>query len=269
MVERFHPEEIVLTWDEKLNHGGDNFRKALVAYKEQRVETEDTRKIFETIHHIKNFTDALGVKTIFPYNLEADDIIAFLTLSPQFSDKHNIVVSSDKDLLQLISAGTSIYSPNKKVVIDQTNFEDEVEVPLSNFLLYKAILGDVSDNISGLHKYGPVKSKILVNKLAELKVSYIDAPASILNAEQIAIITRNLSIMDLRLGYPLEVVNYQAQYDAQCNLAFDGDVFSELCRKYHFHNYTREIGTWRKLFNGTEQTGEMGADFNILDFISI
>ncbi len=266
MVERFHPDEIILTWDEKLNHGGENFRKNLLAYKEQRVETEDTKKIFDTIHHIKSFTDSLGIKTIFPYNLEADDIIAFFALDSQFHDKNNIIVSSDKDLLQLISGSTIVYSPNKKIIIDNNNFTEEVGVHPSKFLLFKAIMGDVSDNISGLEKFGPVKSKILVEKL-DPNVSYKESP--LLTPEQIAIIDRNLAIMDLTKGYPLEQDHYQKQYDLQKELKFDADIFVELCRKYNFHNYTREIGSWRSLFGGKEEIDQSADDFDILSFISI
>lgn len=237
MMISFNPKEVVIAWDEKLNVGGTNFRKQAVPYKEQRVDTDEKKKIYEYVQMFKPIAHSLGIKTIFPYNLEADDIIAFLV---QCDDMHNIIISSDRDMLQLISENVNVYSPTKKIVITPDNFEELIDISKDLFLLQKAIMGDVSDNIDGIKGFGPAKSK----KLA-LDISHTGIDS--LPVEQKTIIERNLNIMDLSKGFPLEIEHYQTQYNVENS--YDADLFQEICKKYKFNNFIREIGSWTLLFN--------------------
>ena len=235
VVSQFRPREIVLTWDKKLNPNGTNFRKKMVAYKEQREESDATREIYEYIDHIRPITDSLGITTICPVNFEADDIIAFIS---HMDDKRNIIVSSDKDLLGIAK---------------------------NCFLLYKCILGDVSDNIKGLFKYGPIKAKKLAEDIVSKMGSHyvqciIDSPLSSfneekfnLNSDQLDIIQRNLIIMKLNGNHPelaKEYTEYHSQYNEN-NMQFDIDQFRVSCYTYGFINFIREMGTWRALFDNT------------------
>ena len=262
VVSQFRPKEIVLTWDKKLNPNGTNFRKKMVAYKEQREESDATREIYDYIDHIRPITDSLGITTICPLNFEADDIIAFVS---NMDERRNIVVSSDKDLLQLVDNHVHVFLPNKNIVITPENFEEELGIAKNCFLLYKCILGDVSDNIKGLFKYGPIKAKKLaediVNKMGSRYIqSIIDSPLSSFNEEkfnltsdQLDIIQRNLIIMKLNGNHEeliLEYARYREQYKDNA-MQFDIDQFRVSCYTYNFINFIREMGTWRALFDNT------------------
>lgn len=244
-VNMFKPDEIVLTWDERLNHGGPNFRKEAVAYKEQRVETDQTRAIFRIIEKLKPFIKSLGIKTILPYNLEADDVIAYVCA---LDDAYNVIVSSDKDLLQLVSVKVNVFSTSKKLLITPDNFEEIVGVAKDLYLLQKAIIGDTSDNIDGLKTYGPIKSK-------KLAIELTTKGWDILTEEQKQIIDRNLHIMDLSKGYPLEKDKYEEQYNQEVD--FDSNEFEALCKLFKFNNFCREIGGWVKLFNTKNTTTDL------------
>ena len=94
----------------------------------------------------------LGVRTIRlkePYGWEADDLIYLLTKT--VPSNNVLVVSDDKDMLQLVSTSEDrciqVLRPIAKQLITQDNFEDYLEYPQSQELLRKAILGDASDNI--------------------------------------------------------------------------------------------------------------------------
>lgn len=246
VTNRFKPNEIVLTWDKKLNPTKKNFRKEIVAYKEQRVESERTNELFSTISHIQKFIDVLGIKTIYPVNMEADDVIRYLSLE---RDESILIVSSDRDLLQLVNNKVSVYLPNKDLIVDENNFETVANVKKHLFILYKSILGDVSDNIDGLEKFGPVRAKALAEKIYnEQDNSFYKEN---LSEQQIEIIDRNLSVVDLSRTesvYPDEYGFYKAQ-EEQYSGKFDPDALKELFKQHGFMPFLTSFGEWNSLFN--------------------
>lgn len=246
ITNRFKPSDIVITWDKKINSTKKNFRKELVPYKEQRVENEKTNDLFNTINYIQEFLDVLGIKTIYPVNMEADDVIRYLSLS----EKENIlIVSSDRDLLQLVKRNVSLYIPSKDFIVDENNFESFTTVKKPIFLLYKSIMGDVSDNIVGLEKYGPIRAKNLAEKI------YVENSNDFLkeglNEEQVEIISKNLKVMDLSQTekiYPDEYSFYSKQEDSFSG-KFESIKLKELFKKYEFNVFLNSFGEWNSLFN--------------------
>lgn len=92
-------------------------------------------------------------------NVEADDVIAYITTNIHNLDntKSIRIVSTDKDFLQLINDTVEVCSPVKKVIYRKKNFIEEFKMLPENFLLFRAITGDVSDNISGIRGIGQKK----------------------------------------------------------------------------------------------------------------
>ena len=117
VVERFQPTDIYFTWDKKLNHHGHNFRNDLTNYKGNRTKSEKTDQILALHAPIQEILDAMGIVTIFPYNLEADDVIRFIVKNNNNADAKNIVISSDQDLLQLVSSNTDIVLASKNLIV--------------------------------------------------------------------------------------------------------------------------------------------------------
>lgn len=254
VVNRFQPNEIVLTWDKRLTPVGSNFRKELVAYKEQRTNVDDHKAIHEYTSHIEPFTEALGIKTVYPNLMEADDVIRYFC---EMDETTNMVLSSDKDLLQLVDSRNSIYMPSKTVIVTPENFEEVTTVKPEIYVLYKSIIGDVSDNISGLDKYGPVRAKKLAERLNMSLTDILNYSGDNvekdldLSKAQLEILQRNIKIMWLDYDHPeliTETSSYKEQYENN-KIQFDATKFRELCLKYKFFSFTREIGTWRQLFD--------------------
>ena len=246
LTNKFKPNEIILTWDKKLNPTKRNFRKNIVAYKEQRVETEKTNDLFSKISYIQKFVDALGIKTIYPVNMEADDVIRYLSINHEESV---LIISSDRDLLQLVNNHVSVYLPNKDIIVDNNNFETVANVKKNLFVLYKSILGDVSDNIIGLEKFGPVRAKALAEKIyCEENNSFYTEN---LSEEQVEVINRNLSVIDLsrtETVYPDEYSFYKKQ-EEEYNGKFDSDLLKDLFKQYGFVPFLTSFGEWNTLFN--------------------
>lgn len=243
---RFSPKEIILTWDKKLNSTKKNFRKDLVSYKSQRVETDKIVQLLKTIEHVQKFIDAMGIKTIYPVNMEADDVIRYLAIT---SNVKTMIVSSDRDLLQLVDENTSLFIPSKDVIVNPDNFENVANVNKEIFLLYKSIMGDVSDNIQGLDKFGPVRAKNLAEKI--FKNGVMDLENAELTPEQLTIIKTNLSVVDLQhteTVCPDEYEFYREQEQSATNV-FEEMTLRGLFKQYEFPMFTRNFMEWNNLFN--------------------
>lgn len=115
----------------------------------------------------------LPVKRLYYEELEADDIIGYLTKT-HFSDEEGrrIIVSADKDFYQLIDDHTEVYHPRKKLVVNRHNFRDQWDTLPENIIYYRIIEGDSSDNIKGIKGWG---TKTIEKFFPELKAEEIDS----------------------------------------------------------------------------------------------
>jgi DNA polymerase-1 len=100
--------------------------------------------------------------------LEADDIIGYLANKFQaYNETTSVtIMSADKDFLQLISPKVQVYSPVKKKIYKPKDVLEEFGVSSYNFLNYKILLGDNSDNVPGITGLGPKKLNKLFPELA-------------------------------------------------------------------------------------------------------
>lgn len=162
--------EVVVAWDYGKN------RRRLNLYPEYKGtrkhdDTEEDRKWYEDFITQTNILhDALpmfGVKSLKIRGQECDDLIySFVSLSESHrSDERNqyIIISTDEDFFQLISPQVSIYSPIKQIFYTYSNFSELFGTSPENFLSYKILKGDSSDNIAGIRGIGEKTGKNLVN----------------------------------------------------------------------------------------------------------
>jgi len=247
LVDYHLPKEIYFTWDKRLNPDVVNFRRELYPeYKTNRVESEDRTKIHIYCEIAIALCNSLGIKTILPYDLEADDVIYYLANKVSI-DKKCLIISSDRDLLQLVNHNVHQFLPAKNTIVDLSNFEGYAGCDPVHFILYKAIMGDVSDNIKGLNKFGVVRAKTLAEKINNDLENSDD-----ITDEQRNIITVNLKIMDLKYGLvyrPNDEKYFTEQLNAANNNVFDGEGFIALTEQYGLGGFRRQLGSWNALFN--------------------
>jgi len=202
LYDTLYPDSIVICWDKKLTKGVKNFRKEDETYKAQR--TNDNTVLYEQCDIIEELVSHLGIRNIHPNIMEADDIMAWIAHN---TTEKVVIATFDKDLLQLVNHDVEYYNLRTKEMVTIENFEKIEGVKRTRFLLYKMIMGDRSDNISGLKGFGKVKSK----RLAES-----ETPFKGLKQDQLKMLQHNRTLMDLRIGYtvyPDEVGVYQEQFD--------------------------------------------------------
>ena len=130
------------------------------------IEEEHDSKIDQIVRIIQ-YLKLLPVKTTILDKVEADDIIA--VLSKKLVKKYNstcFIVSSDKDFLQLVTDKIILYRPMEKEYYTPKVVEEKLGLLPQNFILYKTLLGDNSDNIPGVKGLGV---KGIFKKFPELK----------------------------------------------------------------------------------------------------
>lgn len=231
------PRRIWTCWDKKLIWPSSNFRKqAFQPYKQQR-DNSHYEGMFDQETLLMAIVETLGCRNIFPRVLEADDIISWLT--QQLNE--TIIVSTDKDLLQLVSSTTKFYDLNKKQLIDYSNFEEEIGIAPNHYLKWKAIQGDSSDNIPKLKGYGPKKAKALVET----------GNFSQLSDDEQKQLDLNLLVMDLSDSYlkeENEVQFYEAQFNQLLTHNPNFEKFKELCQFLQFKTILKETNNWEEVF---------------------
>lgn len=163
------PEYIMVAFDT-----GHNFRKDLCdTYKDGRIETPNDLKI--QFPEAKKICTLLGIKYIECDNYEADDIIGtFARMADEDKNYNATIISSDKDLLQLISDEVDVKLLKQKEYIlmnEQTFFEHYGIKPIRMIDL-KALMGDPSDNIPGVKGIGEKTALSLLVKYDTLENLY-------------------------------------------------------------------------------------------------
>jgi len=119
------------------------------------LEEEDDSKVDQIVRIIQ-YLKTLPVKTVSLPGVEADDIIAYLSSTlPTKPEDRVFIVSSDKDYLQLVTEQVIVYRPVEKEYYTTDTVKEKFNVPPHNFLLYKLLMGDNSDGITGIKGLGP------------------------------------------------------------------------------------------------------------------
>jgi DNA polymerase-1 len=86
--------------------------------------------------------------------IEADDVMAYIATQLKKEDEKVIIMSSDKDFLQLVNKDVSVYSPSKKKVYNIPEVIEEFGIHPHNFINFRMIDGDKSDSIGGIPGLG-------------------------------------------------------------------------------------------------------------------
>ncbi len=130
----------------------------------------------DLLSQVDSLTDIsylLGFNTFRLKGYEADDLIAYIVNN--FSKKLSIptcIVSSDKDLKQLLSDQVFIYDALKNKIITARDFEEEYGIQPNEYLYVLALMGDASDNIPGIKGIGEKTAFSLIKTYKNLDGIY-------------------------------------------------------------------------------------------------
>lgn len=150
LIDKFKPFECYLVLD---GEGGNKTKRLLFSqYKANRntvskIQTAD----YETLYQLLKHTPIITLRV---NNIQGDDIIGHIAIKNQALNNKVTIVSSDRDFYQLCSKNISVYEPIKRITITQRDVIAKYDCHPINFPLYKALLGDTSDNIPGIKGLG-------------------------------------------------------------------------------------------------------------------
>jgi len=174
-INMFNPTRTIIVFDGK---GGSNRRRKLysdyknkrrTSYRVNRVagleNVEDERRnMLMQLRRVADYLELLPLTTISVDGIEADDAIAYIAKSV-IPDGEKVIMSTDKDFLQLVSDDIKVWSPTKKKLYDKEAVLEEYCVTAENFIMAKIFEGDKSDNIDGVKG---IATKTLVKNIPTL-----------------------------------------------------------------------------------------------------
>ncbi len=162
-IEKFTPDFIVCSLESET----PTFRHEIDSdYKANRKEVDTELKV--QIPEIIKVISRLNIKMLQKNGYEADDVIGSFAVQHQNKFDSIEIVTGDRDLLQLISPKIRIFMPGKKfsdlVEFNEISFSQKFGIEVSDYVLYKSLVGDNSDNIKGIPGIGPKSATEIVKK---------------------------------------------------------------------------------------------------------
>ncbi|MFT8440003.1 DNA polymerase I [Acetobacter fabarum] len=143
-------------------------------YKAHRPEPpEDLRPQFSLI---RDATQAFNVPGIELPGWEADDLIASYAVAVRKMGGTCTIISSDKDLMQLVGQGVCMLDPIKQTPIGPAEVETKFGVPPEKVVDVQALMGDPTDNVPGVPGIGPKTASALINEFGTLENVLASAP---------------------------------------------------------------------------------------------
>ena len=233
------PEYILVAFDK-----GKTFRHdAYTEYKAGRSDTPDELK--EQFPVAKETLNAMGIKYHEMDYYEADDIIGTLSheahTDPEFVSE---IVSSDKDLLQLIEDDVvvRVLKSNDYTIMDRDKFYEEYGVEPIKMIDLKALMGDPSDNIPGVQGIGEKTAIKLVKEYGSIDGIYenIDSikgklQEKLINDKDKCYKSYELAtiVKDVKLGFNLEDCKYKGINNKKFKAILEELEFKSLLNKYN------------------------------------
>ncbi|MBT8416505.1 MAG: DNA polymerase I, partial [Silicimonas sp.] len=218
------PTHIAVVFDK----GSHTFRNDLYdQYKANRDEMpEDLRP---QIPLTRDATRAFNIACLEQEGFEADDIIATLACRARDAGGRVTIVSSDKDLMQLVGDGVEMFDAMKNVRIDREGVEAKFGVPPEKVIDVQALAGDSVDNIPGAPGIGVKTAALLINEYGDLeslleRAGEIKQPKRretlVENADQIRMSKRLVTLdHEMDLDYSLDSLEVK-EPEADALLAF-------------------------------------------------
>lgn len=178
-IKLLNPSRVIIVFDGET--GSSNRKYLYPGYKGNRDNSrvinkkvfsdkslEDESKYNQLVRLI-DYLSYLPLQNVSISSLEADDIIAHLTylITKNNADSQVYIMSTDNDYIQLMNDRVRLYSPTKKRIYHVEHIVKEFGAHPNNFALYKAIVGDGSDNIPGVNGVGEKNAPKLFEFLSD------------------------------------------------------------------------------------------------------
>ena len=246
IINDFKPSHMVVAFDVSKK----TFRNDIYAdYKATRKPMPD--ELRSQIEPVKTMLRLMGIKILEKDHIEADDILG--TITKRFEDKECMIVTGDRDTLQLISPKTTICFTKKGVtetkMVDEQALMEEYGIKPHSIVDLKALQGDNADNIPGVPGIGEKSALDLIKEYGTIENVYN-------NLENIKARVKN-KLEEGRefadMSYKLAKINREVEIDCEFDeLTFDypfSEAVYNFMKEYKFNSILRR----EDIFSGDSQ----------------
>ena len=184
LVREMQPDQVVVIWD---GPNGSKKRKLMDknykagrkpirlnrAYHNLTDDEELKNKIWQQGRIIEYLNQMPIIQSMIE-EVEADDIIAYVSQMSYYKGWQKVIVSNDKDFMQLCDGETVLWRPTQSEMLNKNRIVEQLGIHPTNMAMARAIIGDVSDNLPGIKGAGFATVKKRLDFLAEERYYNID-----------------------------------------------------------------------------------------------
>lgn len=235
LLQEEKPDYVIVAFD----HARKTFRNEIYSeYKMQRKPAPV--ELITQFPIIKEMLDSMGIKYFEQDGIEADDIIG--TLSKNFTGE-TIILSGDKDLLQLIDDNTTVWLTKKGVSdldkVNEARLNELFGLKPYQIIELKALMGDTSDNIPGVKGIGEKTALSLLERFQSVENIYANIDEitgknkeKLIEDKEMAFISKTLATInrECEIDANFDECNYQIPFPSELYLFFEKMNFSSLIK---------------------------------------
>jgi DNA polymerase-1 len=239
LAKEYHPEYIAAVFESL----GPTLRsQEYVDYKANRTETPPD--LMDQIPFIRRILDAMRIPVLQFAGFEADDVIGALARRAETAGCEVVIVSSDKDMLQLVTERVSMLNPAKDDAwYDPAKVKEFMGVAPSQVADLLALMGDSIDNIPGAPGIGEKGAIALIDRFGSVEAALARAPEvekktyreSLLNNVERVQLSKRLATIETNI--PLEFEIQAVRWPGP-----DVAELKQVYRELEFHSLLRDLG---------------------------
>ena len=235
----YHPEYIAAIFES----AGPTFRsQEFTDYKANR--TEMPPDLGEQIPHIRRLLEAMRIPILEYEGFEADDVIGAIARKATEAGTEVVIVSSDKDMLQLVNERVSMFNPVKEDTwYDPAAVEQFMGVPPAKVADLLALKGDAIDNIPGAPGIGDKGAREIILRFGSVEAALERAAEverkmyreSLQNNKDQVLLSKRLATIDCAVPIDFNLKSVAAQPP-------DVEELKKLYRELEFYSLLRDLG---------------------------
>ena len=242
MMNDFAPTHAVICFDAK----GPTFRHEMYEeYKANRPPMPDDLR--QQLPFVRKVAEAYRIPTMEQQGLEADDVIGTLAKKGEAAGFDVVIVTGDKDFMQLVSETCVISDPARDVYLDRDAVKEKLGVWPEQVVDIMALTGDTSDNIPGVPGIGKKTAPDLINQFGSLDGLYEQVETitkkkqkeNLITNKDLAFISRDLVTIKTDADLPFNEEAFTVPEP-------DGEALLELFKELGFKKYIKMYSTPQK-----------------------